>query len=218
MLQIIVGQNTCQDGLLFIEHICFGVGEGVLCFIPAFLIAEWLFYVSRKKVVMGEIILVLSILYFYKESFVTKSISDIYSVPILLYIVLMRSLVGVIFMYLGYLAKKIRLFDSKIVLFVSLFSIFAFVNHDVDINNLVFHNEFLYIIFAFLGTVLVVSIARYLSEKRFLKSFLGVFGKESLFVMLTHSIFLIIPSALFYRLHSFHHRCILCYVQYLQAY
>ena len=110
----------------------------------------------------------------------------------------MRSLVGVIFLYLGYLAKKIRLFDSKIVLFVSIFSIFAFVNHDVDINNLVFHNEFLYIIFAFLGTVLVVSIARYLSEKRFLKSFLGVFGKDSLFVMLTHTIFLIIQSALFF--------------------
>ena len=141
--------------------------------------------------------MVLSILYFYKESFVTKSISDIYSVPILLYIVLMRSLVGVIFMYLGYLAKKIRLFDSKIVLFVFIFSIFAFVNHDVDINNLVFHNEFLYIIFAFLGTVLVVSIARYLSKKRFLKSFLGVFRKDSLFVMLTHTIFLIIQSALF---------------------
>ena len=36
LMQIFVGHNSWQDGLLFIEHIILCVGEGVLWFIPVF--------------------------------------------------------------------------------------------------------------------------------------------------------------------------------------
>lgn len=55
LMQIFVGHNSWQDGLLFIEHIILCVGEGVLWFIPAFLFAEWLFYVIRKYTVIGGV-------------------------------------------------------------------------------------------------------------------------------------------------------------------
>ena len=72
-----------------------------------------------------------------------KNISAISSVPILLYIVLMRSFVGFIFMIVGYLFYKYKLFEKKIMFLLSLSTIYAYINHDVDINNLVFYNEIL---------------------------------------------------------------------------
>ena len=141
--------------------------------------------------------LVLIVLYFYKDIFLTKSISEISNIPVLLYVVSMRSLVGVVFMIIGFLANKLSLFDSKVVRSASVLSIFAFLNRDVDINNLVFYNELLYIIFAFLGTILVINVAKVVSKLCLVKSFFLLFGKESLFVMLTHTIFFIIQGSLF---------------------
>ena len=82
--------------------------------------------------------LVLIVLYFYKDIFLTKNISEISNIPVLLYVVSMRSLVGGVFMIIGFLANKLSLFDSKVVRSASVLSIFAFLNRDVDINNLVF--------------------------------------------------------------------------------
>ena len=48
-----------------------------------------------------------------------KNISAISSVPILLYIVLMRSFVGFIFMIVGYLSCKYKLFEKNNVSFVT---------------------------------------------------------------------------------------------------
>ena len=44
VVQISFGYNTIYEGLLFLEHTILGVGEGVLWFIPAFLIAEIFFF------------------------------------------------------------------------------------------------------------------------------------------------------------------------------
>lgn len=48
LIQIIFGYNDIREGFLFIEHILLGVGEGVLWFVPAFLIAECFFYIFLK--------------------------------------------------------------------------------------------------------------------------------------------------------------------------
>ncbi len=197
LIQIICGYNTINEGFLFIEHILLGVGEGVLWFLPAFLIAEWLFYFCmRSKTLRGGVLAIFICLYVGKYALPIKNISEISSVPLLLYIVLMRSFVSLIFMFIGYCVNKYRLFENRLLMSLSCLSVFAYLNYDVDINNLVFHNELLYLIFAVLGCMLVINIAQCIANFDRFSLIFSLFGKESLFVMLTHTIFFVIQFSL----------------------
>ena len=196
LLQISLGHNTTYEGFLFLEHTILCVGEGVLWFIPAFLIAEWFFYLFMKnRILLGGGMGVMLCLYLLKSDINIQHISEISSVPMLLYIVFMRAFVGLIFMFAGYLFYKYKIFEKKTILPLSLISIYAYINHDVDINNLVFHNEILFLLFAILGCMLVINISKVITKCNRILRILSLFGKESLFVMLTHTILFIIQGS-----------------------
>lgn len=197
VVQISFGYNTFYEGLLFLEHTILGVGEGVLWFIPAFLIAEIFFFSYMKnKRLGGGVIVIMVCLLLLKPYLNIKNISAISSVPILLYIVLMRSFVGFIFMIVGYIFYKYKLFEKKIMFLLSLGTTYAYMNHDVDINNLVFYNEILFVLFAILGCTFIVNISKVIIKCNSVSKILSMYGKESLFVMLTHTIFFVIQGSL----------------------
>lgn len=161
IIQAYVGQYTAKDVLQFAYNTFTFVGMGVLWFIPAFVISEIIVYFILKGTLwiklLYTIVLVSTLLFTFVHQ--QHGISDSWSILVKLEGLFYRSIIGSSFVIIGYIMDKKRLFDSWFLL-MGIASVFCFINGNVDLNNLFFHNILYYYFFAITGTMLVFMIAK----------------------------------------------------------
>ena len=199
ILQAIVGHDEWNDVLSFAYNTCTLVGMGVLWFLPTFFISQVLFhiYIKGNFLIRGGL-LVLTILSFVSTYiWGINNIMDSMDVMVKLIGVLSRSLIALSFVILGYYFDKKKLFEFKYV-FIGFISVFSYTNGIVDMNKLLFNNLFLFYMYAILGFMFVVLIARLICKYlNFIKQVVSFWGRESLFIMCTHTVLLVIHASIF---------------------
>lgn len=102
-----------------------------------------------------------------------------------------RIIIGTSFLCIGYFLDKFGCFDSKLEI-LGILSVFCVYNGPTDMRTIHLNNVFLYFIFAVLGTFLIVLIARLIERFFLLSKIVKIWGEGSLFIMCTHTIFMII--------------------------
>lgn len=197
IIQAYVGQYTAKDVLLFAYNTFTFVGMGVLWFIPAFAISEVIVYFILKGTLriklLYTIVLVGTLLFTFVHQ--QHGISDSWSFFVKLEGVFYRSIIGSSFVIIGYIMDKNKIFDSWFLL-MGIASVFCFINGNVDMNNLFFHNIILYYIFAITGTMLVFAISKVLPYLwKPIGQICSYFWGATLLIMCTHAILFIIQSS-----------------------
>lgn len=181
----------------FVLHFVFLLGEGVLWFLPAFILGDILFYLafSNNKINKLKIYTLFLICLLIYRIFIQYKINvaELENPMFMILVFVIRSFIAFSFMTIGYTFAKINIYENKSILCLfSLVSILSFINGNVDLNYLRLNNVLLYYVFAIAGSVLVIQISIFISEKKFyFNRLLALWGKNSLFIMLTHAIFLI---------------------------
>lgn len=199
VFQALYGSNDWEDVAEFIYNTCTLVGMGVLWFLPPFVFSQFLFhyYVTGKGLVKS--ILIAFIFFSFVSSYLwgINNITDNQSVIVKVLGVISKSFIAFSFVVLGFYLDRFKLFETKLT-FIGLISVLAFSNGLVDMNKLFFNNPILYYFFAITGFMLVVFVSKIvLSRINSLKSVFTLWGRESLFIMCTHTIFLIIHLCAF---------------------
>lgn len=196
-IQAYVGQYTVMDVIQFAYNTFTFVGMGVLWFIPAFVLSEILvFFVLRgtfKVKIIYTIVLVAALLITFVHQ--QHGISDSWSILVKLEGLFYRSMIGSSFVIIGYVMDKNKIFDSLFIL-IGIASVFCYINGNVDLNNLFFHNVLYYYFFAITGTMLVFMISKTLPYIfKPIDNLCSYWGGATLLIMCTHSILLIIQTS-----------------------
>lgn len=198
LVQTYFGMYNADDIYTFLLHTIYFNGLGVLWFIPAFAIGELIFYnalLSRKHIIAYCIICGVTFILLTNYKF--GDVLHTNNIIVLLLVLFMRSLIASSFMCIGYFFDKYKLIDGKLIL-IGVFSLLSYMNGNVDLNNMRFNNLFLYYLFSVLGTLFVISIAKCI--EKFTTQLCSIFvfwGKNSLFIMVTHAILLIYQIVVF---------------------
>lgn len=161
LVQAYVGQNSWDDVLLFAYNTVTLVGMGVLWFIPAFAISEIIVFVFligslRIRLAYASILIIAMIATFFHQQ---HGIGDNWSLLVKLEGLFYRSIIGSSFVIIGYFMDKKKLFDTWPLL-LGFVSVFSYLNGNVDLNNLFFHNIIYYYLFAITGAMLVFMAAK----------------------------------------------------------
>ncbi|MBS6340511.1 MAG: acyltransferase family protein [Eubacterium limosum] len=193
LLQARLGMYNANEIKTFVLHIISFNGEGVLWFLPVFSITEIVLYivVKYRRIVLPIYITALAVAIYFAVSIEWNNILQIDSYPILFGMLLIRCSIASSFSIIGYYFEKSNLFNSKII-YIGIGSVLAFINGNVDLNNLRFGNIVLYYIFSILGTFFIIGISKFIEKKAlYMKKILTLWGRNSLIIMLTHAILLI---------------------------
>ena len=196
-VQFLAGQISSTDLLMFVYNTLMLVGMGVLWFLPAFIFSEILFFILMTRGTPVKLIYILSVIVMlvftsFKE---LHGIGDSFSPIVKLEGLFYRTMIGCSFVIIGYFMDKYKMFEPPI-LFVGVLSVGAFYNGNVDLNNLFFHNVFLYYFFAISGTMLVFVISKYvISLNKKFQDILIKWGGATLLIMCTHAILLVIQTS-----------------------
>lgn len=198
VVQALVGHDDWSDVYWFAVNTCSFVGMGVLWFLPAFIIAQLIFHLyitgGRIQKMIIFLLLTLSLVLSYHD---VNNIVECNNIPIKILGVLTRSFIGFSFLVTGYYLDRTNVFENKY-LFLGVFSSFAFTNSLVDMNKLIFNNALLFYLFAILGLMLVVALSKLIARYfTYVKKIMQFWGRESLFIMCTHTVLLIIHASIF---------------------
>lgn len=208
VIDLIINRSI-TSAILIVFQTCYFYGANTLWFLPALLIAECLFILIHKSKlsdIAGYIcILAITVLVAY---FYTKNVSE--QTGVLKYLfsminVVNHSLIGSVFVFFGYILNKyfISLYcknseKSKKDIFVFIVSIVVFIlniflcqyNGIIDTRFSKINNASMYYLFAVTSSLAIICIIKFVFNRC---AFFEFFGKNSLIVMTTHMLFLLIP-------------------------
>ena len=189
-IQYAVGSlSLIQIGNYFLMLISF-CGVGILWFLPTLFCAKLLFYITYKRklyAIFGVVFIAsLSICVFAQQ--VINCDSNIFSLSSVI-VFGFRSILAAGFISVGYfifsLYKKLTI--KRYIMFVTYIVcavvsvVFYRFNGTVDLHIMLLHNPILYLVFA----ISVFGVARVLARSKVLL----LWGKNSIVIMLTHTIF-----------------------------
>lgn len=193
LFQANFGMYNVDEIKAFVLHIISLNGEGVLWFLPVFSISEIVLYIFIKyrRIIAPIYITILGVAILFAISIEWNNILQINNYIILLGVLLIRCSIASSFSIIGYYFEKNNLFTQKIT-YIGIGSALAFINGNVDLNNLIFGNIIFYYIFAILGTFFIIGISKIIEKKNsYMKKILILWGRNTLIIMLTHAILLI---------------------------
>lgn len=193
LLQSMLRMYAENEIITFILHIVSLNGEGVLWFLPVFSITEIIIYlvVKYRRIALPIYVSTLGIAIYFAVSSEWNNILQIDSFFLLLGILLIRCSIASSFTIIGYYFEKINLFNSRVI-YLGIGTVLAFINGNVDLNNLRFGKIFLYYIFSILGTFFIIFMSKIIEKKSaYMKKVLITWGCNTLIIMLTHAILLI---------------------------
>lgn len=164
-LQYLIGQITIEELWMFVYNTICLIGMGALWFIPTFIISDLLFYVIMRGGKNFKVLYTFIVILFAFSTFIVQfhGLDTTGSIMTKLAGLCVRCIVGSTFIFIGFVLSKYDLRRSNVFTLFGLLSILAFLNGNVDMNNLFFHNIILYIIFAITGTFLIIKISMALS-------------------------------------------------------
>lgn len=200
VIQVLVGHDQWVDAISFVYNTFALVGMGVLWFLPAFSISQIFFYLFVKRGYIIKITLIILLVFAFISSYFCgiNNIADTDLIYVKILGVLSRSIISFSFVLLGYYLDKLCLFKNRFLL-LGFISPLAFLNGLVDFNKLCFNNLALFYLFSILGFMLVAFAAKVITNFcSYFKSILTLCGRESLFIMCTHTIMFIIQSCIFF--------------------
>lgn len=192
-IQVILGFGEFNTLFVFFIDLITLIGVGVLWFLPTIFIAEAIFKVIMNQnkyirriffAILFTLTGVISIMVRYKLKWNIEKVSfDMYIIFI------SRVLVGTLFLAVGYYLNAFIQSCKKLKLWITFFLIisvtFSMLNGSVDLNKFILNNPILYYINAISGSLFIIFLSKCMVEIKVLK----FFGKNSLIVMVTHSIF-----------------------------
>ena len=170
----------------FLETIKFS-GIGALWFLPALFIAEFIFIFCKINIsksiysilIFGGISCMALLIWVFTKNFIA--------------IILIRSIIGLIFMVIGYylffIMKNITLKWYQLIIITLLSIKLAILNGGVDLWGISFNNIILYFTTSILGSLNIILISKKINSK-----ILKFFGENTLIIMATHQLILNIIS------------------------
>lgn len=158
--QMIVGINSFDDIILFACNTILLVGMAALWFLPAFFLSQIIFFYwlkNRVTKISVFVLLVLSLI--ATKTMDVHGIQDSWCFVSKVVGVASRSMIASSFVIIGFCLDKARMFDTKF-WGVSILTVLFFLNGGSDLNMLNLNNILLYYIFAVLGTMFVINVAK----------------------------------------------------------
>lgn len=189
-------------------------GIGVLWYLPTFELSEIIFYFYKKnnKNILYIVSLLIIMVIYFSNIEIFKNIEDINNIGVLLLILIIRTFIASSYIYIGYYLAKI--IEKKYFYFLGIFTSIFWINGNVDLNQLFFNNIIFYYVIAIAGTICIIAISKLIEKIKIetVKKILILWGKDSLLIMITHSIFLIIQiTKLFFDKIIKNEHLIICY-------
>ncbi len=155
-----------------------GIGIDALWFLPALFIGEILFVLINKIIKNNYVKVLLIVFLFIGSTFISKENG-------LILLLISRGLIVLGFITIGYLwFELINNKDISISILTILFIIQLItsrLNGFVDLNNLLFNNQLLYIFNSILGSFIVIELCKLIKS-----NILIYLGKNSLIIMAIH--------------------------------
>ena len=166
-------------------------------FLPCYMISEMLFVLLVCKLKDSFQLIFMSLL------FIIVAVVDILGMPeIWIYRVLMKVIIGTIFIYAGYIIAKYkiitRLSIPSVCIMSIIFSISAVRNGFIGIGALNLSNVFLFFINGIAISIIVLFLGKKLSS--FQLKYLTKFGKNTIVIVCTNNLFIEIIRLLDYKL------------------
>ena len=164
-------------------------GVGALWFLPALFISETLFLFEKNNISKNKYKALFYItIVFIIAIFIFVSKGNYNSVIGKLTIVLVRSMVALFFINIGYYLYKIisninfKIYQILILAAISI--IFSILNGLVDLWEIQFNNIFLYVFNSIIGSLLIIAIAKKINGSKVLE----FLGQNTLIIMATHQL------------------------------
>ena len=155
-----------------------GIGIDVLWFLPALFIGEILFVLINKMIKNNYAKVLLIAFLFICSTFISKENG-------LILLLISRGLIALGFVAIGYLGFEfVHNRDINLVILITLFIVHIItsrMNGFVDLNNLVFDNQLLYIFNSILGSFILIELCKLIKS-----NILVYLGKNSLIIMAIH--------------------------------
>ena len=166
-------------------------GIGALWFLPALFISETLFLFEKNNISKNKykalfyisIVFIIAIFIFVSKGNYTNVIGK-------LTIVLVRSMVALFFINIGYYLYKViskinfKIYQILILIVISI--IFSILNGYVDLWGVQFNNLPLYVFNSIIGSLLIIAITKKINHSKVLK----FLGQNTLIIMATHQLIL----------------------------
>lgn len=194
VIQLFFGMYDIHDLKIFVLHSLFLNGEGVLWYIPVFVLAEIVFFLSISNGKRGAVVFLFcfAVGIFAYHYFAFNNVlyeERILSLIIILYI---KVIIAASLMMIGYYLEYLRIFDSKLIYLLGTLSFLSIMNGNIDINNLRLNNIILFYLFSISGVLLTVAVSKLIEKyTKTIGYILASWGENSIVIMLTHAIFLI---------------------------
>lgn len=173
---------------------CTGYGIGALWFLPALLIGEIVFILINTKI-DNKTIKIILILIISTIPFIKFNIDNIIISTLL--IVILRGFESVLFLAVGYISysriKEINLSNIVLSLIIIILSMLAIYNGQVDLYCLDFNNVLIYLFVSIIFSLVVLLIMKNINQNKILI----YFGKNSLILMCTHQVIMLILQHIF---------------------
>lgn len=195
VIQVYYGHYSFDDLGMFVYNTASLIGMGVLWFLPTFALSEivFVFFIKGKNIVRWMYFIVLGIAIISTYFYELHDLAELSNLSMKMLGLLFRVLIGSSFMLLGYWIDTKNIFDSKYLFLAGLVSILCILNGNVDLNNLYFHDIFLYYLFAVTGLISVFIIAKVIDKMGgFILKMNVLWGKNTMLIMCTHTILCII--------------------------
>lgn len=200
---------------IFVLHLISLNGEGVLWYIPVFVLGEIVFFVVVSNKKRGALLfsLFFAMCLFSYKTFSFENVLYEEKIINLILILYIKVIIAASFMLIGYYLEYIKLFDSKVIYILGILSFGCIVNGNIDLNNLRLNNIAMFYLFGICGALLTVAVSKIIENKpKMIASMLAFWGENSIIIMLTHAIFLIyqIYGMVFQRMHVTNYVYIIC--------
>ena len=166
-------------------------GVGALWFLPALFISETLFLFEKNNISKNKykalfyisIVFIIAIFIFVSKGNYTNVIGK-------LTIVLVRSMVALFFINIGYylykVISKINFKIYQILILAAISIILSTLNGHVDLWGVQFNNLPLYVFNSIIGSLLIIAITKKINHSKVLK----FLGQNTLIIMATHQLIL----------------------------
>ena len=201
ILQYVVGSLGLKqliDYALLLISFC---GVGILWFLPTLFLAKTLFFIAFNRklyVPLSALIIIALSIYVFGHQMINYD-GDVFSLTSVVVFAL-RSIISAGFICSGYLMYSLykqltikrNILYAICFLFLLVSAVFYRLNGTVDLHIMQLNNPILYLIFAISGGIGILGLSKVLSNYKVLL----FWGKNSIVIMLTHTIFLVYKAAL----------------------
>lgn len=194
IMQAFFKMYDIHDLKIFGLHLLFLNGTSVLWYIPVFVLAEIVFFltISNAKRRMWLFVLFLAVGLFAYHHFAFKNVLNEEGIVNLIIILYIKVIIAASFMVIGYYLEYLKIFDSSIIYLLGMLSFISGINGNIDINNLRLNNIIMFYLFGVSGALLTIAVSKIIDKyAKIIGNMLAFWGKNSIIIMLTHAIFLV---------------------------